>query len=105
MKYTYIKNATVINYDTSRKVFQFDNNGEFETEDKSIIEFMRKYKGHIKCENNAIVSEKIEVKEEVEEKEEIKQEIKEYKCKKCDYTTDNKGLLLAHYRQSHKKVK
>jgi len=26
----------------------------------------------------------------------------EYKCKKCDFTTDNKGALMAHYKM-HKK--
>ena len=25
-----------------------------------------------------------------------------FQCKKCDFTTDNKGLLMAHYRE-HKK--
>ncbi len=36
------------------------------------------------------------------EVEEVEADEKEYKCKKCDFTCDSKGLLLAHYRE-HKK--
>jgi hypothetical protein len=35
--------------------------------------------------------------------EEIKEEIKLKRCKKCDFTCDNQGELLAHYRESHPK--
>lgn len=65
----------------NKKLFVFDNNGEFQTEDIKLIE---KLKQHFKYENNAIESDKI------------------FKCKKCDFTTNNQGELLAHYRQ-HKK--
>lgn len=33
--------------------------------------------------------------------EEVKEE--SYLCKKCEFTTDNKGLLMAHYRSDHPK--
>lgn len=33
--------------------------------------------------------------------EEVKEPAKTYKCKKCDFETNNKGLLLAHYRNEH----
>ena len=44
----------------------------------------------------------------VSEVEEAKKETKEenktvYKCKKCEFETDNKGELLAHYRTTHPK--
>lgn len=54
-----------------------------------------------------LISEPIE--EVVEEpKQEIVEEKKLpadgfYNCKKCDYKTDNKGELLAHYRTEHPK--
>lgn len=32
--------------------------------------------------------------------EQVKEEL--HACKKCDFTTDNKGLLMSHYRE-HKK--
>ena len=38
-----------------------------------------------------------------ESKEEPNEEIKEYGCKKCEFKTDNKGLLMAHYREIHPK--
>lgn len=59
-----------------KTVCQFDNNGEFETEDETLIE---KLKPHFKYENNS------------------------FKCKKCEFETDNNGKLLAHYRKEHPK--
>lgn len=55
---------------------RFDDNGEFETEEETLIE---KLKPHFKYENNS------------------------FKCKKCEFETDNNGKLLAHYRKEHPK--
>jgi len=101
MKYTHEPNVTVMDFIKVKKIFQFDDKGEFETEDKNIIEFMAKYKSFIKCEENEI--EIIKEVEEVKINGNIKEEIKIIKCKKCDFETDNKGELLAHYRKDHKK--
>jgi len=106
MKFTYLPNVTVMDFLKGKKIFQFDNKGEFVTEDEKIIEWTKKNKSFIKCEDNVI--------EDIEELEEVKEiEIKEvetiettiYNCKKCEFETDNKGLLMAHYRSEHKKVK
>lgn len=64
----------IIQRSTGLKGFSFDNNGEYETENEVLIKILKQ---------NFEVAEK-------------------YKCKKCDYETDNKGELLAHYRL-HKK--
>jgi hypothetical protein len=78
MKYLGEPFLTIIDYERSKKVFQFDDKGEFITEDKSLIEWMKKYKSFIKTEKET------------------------FKCKKCGNVFENKGLLLSHYRE-HKK--
>lgn len=80
MKYIGIKNCSVVDYWNNKLIFKFDKNGLFETTDDKIIKFMKKQKPNIKCE-----------------------ELKQYNCKKCDFTSDNMGLLLAHYRKIHSK--
>jgi hypothetical protein len=61
------------------QMFKFDENGIYETNHPITIKRMR---GRF---------------------EEIKEEIKLKRCKKCDFTCDNQGELLAHYRESHPK--
>lgn len=63
---------------TGKKGFYFDENGRYETDNELMIKILKQH---------------FPVEEE---------EIKKYHCKKCDYETENKGELLAHYRQSHK---
>lgn len=63
------------------KHFFFDDNGHYETEHPMTIKRLQA------------------TFEEV--KEEPKIEI--YSCKKCDFTTDNKGYLMQHYKNNHKK--
>ena len=58
-------------------LFRFDKNGEYETEDKRLIE---KLKLNFKYENSET-----------------------HKCKKCGLEFDNMGNLLAHYRKCHPK--
>jgi hypothetical protein len=67
------------------KFIRFDENGEFETSEPGLIERLKR---HYKYDEP-----------DVPEKNE---ESKVYKCKFCSYQTENKGLLLAHYRE-HKK--
>ena len=73
---------------TGVKGFIFDSNGRYETENANVCK---------------ILSQHFEAVEPT--KEPIKEEIKDnvYKCKKCDFETDNKGELMAHYRKNHKK--
>lgn len=64
---------------------KFDENGEFETDNSEVIKQLQNIYRHE--ENNVTddnPSEKI------------------YQCKKCEFTTNNMGLLMAHYRE-HKK--
>lgn len=61
---------------TGLKGFYFDDKGEYETENEVMIK---------------VLSQNFETVEELNA------------CKKCDFTTDNKGLLMAHYRQEHPK--
>lgn len=73
-------------------VGRFDENGEFETTDETIIEKMKPH---------------FEVKEETQTKpdEPITEITNEtlIKCKKCEAEFENKGLLLAHIRKEHPK--
>jgi len=63
---------------------QFDENGEFVTDNPFLVALLRQCP---KC------AEQIEPKPQAES----------FKCKKCDFETDSKGKLLAHYGQNHKK--
>lgn len=58
---------------------QFDESGEYETEDTKMIELL---KPHFKYCDKSL----------------------KFKCKLCDFETDNKGELLAHYRKYHPKT-
>jgi hypothetical protein len=69
----------IVQRTTGLKSFKFDDKGEYETENSMMIN---------------VLSQNFKVIEEV--KEEL------FQCKKCEFETDNKGELLAHYRQ-HKK--
>ena len=72
----------------SRTLFRFDANGEFETEDERLIrKLIHKFKH-----DAPIVTEEQTTKEHPA-----------LACKKCDFTTTNKGELMAHYRKVHPK--
>lgn len=70
---------------TGLKGFCFDEKGEYTTENEILI---------------GILKQNFKVKEEYENKQ---VETVSFKCKKCDFETDNKGELLAHYRKDHPK--
>lgn len=59
-------------------LFRFDENGEYSTSDDKLIQKLKK---------------KFRYEEEVKTKH----------CKKCDFTCENQGELLAHYREIHPK--
>lgn len=83
MKYFGQPNLHVIDYERCKEVFCFNSNGEFETQDPKLIDWIKKNKNFIRCEDNA-TSEEIH-------------------CKKCDFKCSNKGELMAHYRKVHPK--
>ena len=66
------------------KFIRFDANGEYDTENPRLVARLKK---------------RFECEEPIEEK---KADVV-YNCRKCDFTTDNRGYLLAHYRESHPK--
>ena len=76
MKFYGTKGMYLTDHKTHKVIGKFDENGEFETKEEKIIKRMKPL---FKYESNT------------------------FKCKKCDYETDNKGLLLAHYREKHPK--
>lgn len=66
---------------TGLKGFKFDEKGEYETDNEVIIKAL----------------------EPTFEKAKPEPVYRIYQCKKCDFETDNKGYLMAHYRKEHKK--
>lgn len=68
----------------------FDDNGIFDTK-----VFVKDFENKLIDRFDNSNFEKIEEAETETDK-------KEFTCKKCDFTCDSKGLLLAHYRE-HKK--
>jgi hypothetical protein len=87
MKYFGLPNQTVIDYKKQKKVFMFNENGEYETQDTKLIEWMKKNKNFIRCEETKkLPADGL------------------YNCKKCDFSSPNKGDLLAHYRKEHPKA-
>lgn len=94
MKYFSTPNCHIIDYDKCKEVFCFNENGEFETTDEKIIQFMKKNKNFIRREE----SQKIKVAATGASKEiELKQ------CKKCKFTCENQGDLMQHYKKIHPK--
>jgi hypothetical protein len=74
---------------TGKKGFTFDGNGEYETDNELISKLLKQH---------------FEVKEENSVTDDKPEEEKATKhCKKCDFTCDNQGQLLAHYREAHPK--
>jgi hypothetical protein len=85
-QYVRFSNKTVIRV-TGKKGFYFNENGEYETDNDLLC---RVLKQHFEVENSATGDKPAEEKI--------------FKCKHCDYTTTNKGLLMAHYREHKKEV-
>lgn len=77
-------------------VFRFDDNGEFVTDDESLIKRLMHRFAHEEGSTAEVAVEKVEETE-------VKPEVKLRKCKKCDFTCENQGELLAHYRNKHPK--
>ena len=48
MKYKYTPNCKIIDYEKMKVKFQFDANGEFETEDPKLIVWIKKNKNFLK---------------------------------------------------------
>lgn len=78
--YVRINNKIVFRI-TGIKGFSFDENGDFKTDNEVLIRYLKQHFHH-------------------EEQEEVKKEsAKVYQCKHCEFATDNKGKLAAHYKE------
>lgn len=89
---------------TGKKGFYFDENGKHETDNDLLC---RVLKQHFEVEEIKEIKE-IEEAKEVNEVNSVTDdkpiEEKTFKCKKCSYETENRGELLAHYRNHKKEV-
>jgi len=85
---------------TNKVVFRFDSKGEFITDDPEIIRRAMGFFDYIEMKAEEVgvkVAKTVEVEKMVITTNEPK--AKEFKCKKCEFETDNKGELLAHYKK------
>lgn len=78
-------------------VFRFDENGEYVTNDETLIKRLVRKFGH--DDNDNIV----EVTADKVDDNENKVEVKLRQCKKCDFACESQGELLKHYREKHPK--
>lgn len=92
---------------TNKVIFRFDTKGEFITDDEEIIQRALGFFDYIEMKAEP-VGEKVKktvvvppMQITTKEDESVETENKK-RCKKCDFTCDNQGDLLAHYR-THKK--
>lgn len=92
---------------TNKVVFRFDSKGEFITDDPEIIKRALGYFDYIelkaetvgeRAQKTVVVPAMTITTKDDEPKEENKKH-----CKKCDFTCDNQGELLKHYRDFHPK--
>ena len=89
-QYVRFSNKTVIRL-TGKKGFYFDENGKYETDNDLLCKVLKQ---HFETE---------EIKTENSATDDKPEKNKKYQCKQCDFETDNKGELLAHYRKNHPK--
>lgn len=71
-----------------KKGFYFDSNGIFETDIPVLAKALSR---QFEIDNPDEIENKVESTEAIR------------RCKKCDFTCDNQGELLAHYRKNHPK--
>ena len=84
-----------------KPLFRFDNNGEYICEDETLIEKIKlRFDYEVLEEENSALNEQIDTLESIAEE----VETKALRCKHCEFETDNKGLLMSHYRIHKKEV-
>ena len=82
-------------------VFRFDSKGEFITDDEGLIKRIKSHFDYIEMESS-IIGERVKVATEAPKMTIVNNlEVKSKKCKKCEFTCDSQGELLAHYK-THK---
>jgi hypothetical protein len=101
----------IINSKTTNKpVFRFDTKGEFITDDPEIIKRAMGFFDYIPMKAET-TGEKVKktfatppLTITTKDDEKKNPENKKFKCKKCDFETDNQGELMRHYKD-HKEEK
>jgi hypothetical protein len=92
-----------------RKYIFFDENGELETEKPLLIKILTRVAERsdslISIETAPAASETPKTENNADASAETGEEIKLLHCKKCDFTCENWGELMAHYRADHPKDK
>lgn len=83
---------------------KFDENGELETEEKEVIrQLINIYRHEDEIVDEEITGEETIEGETSEETPIVDLEKHMKQCKKCDFTCENQGELLFHYKESHPK--
>jgi len=89
-------------------MFRFDTKGEFITDDPEIIKRATGFFDYLPLkaepDGERIKTDFVEPVMTITNKNDKHITPKQYKCKKCDFQTDNRGELMAHYK-THKKGK
>lgn len=88
-----------------RKYIFFDENGELETEKPLLIKVLARVAERPDSLISIVESDTPETENNADASAETGDEIKLLHCKKCDFTSDNWGELMAHYRADHPKDK
>lgn len=81
------------------KHVRFDAKGEFNTENELMIQ--RFHHRFDSCPSNNTATEGMT--DDLEFQDHGQLSIKLYHCNKCDFTSENKGVLLAHKKSEHPK--
>lgn len=112
----------ILSKNTHKVLFRFDTKGEFVTDDPEIIKRAMGFFDYLPMKATpdgervkktfvetpmtiTVKGAAVEKQAEKQEPQQTEQPKETLKCKKCDFETDNKGLLMAHYREMHPKIK
>ncbi len=95
----------VIQRALQRKYIFFDENGILETDKPFLIKVLARVAERPDSLISIVESDTPETENNADASAETGEEIKLLHCKKCDFTSDNWGELMAHYRADHPKDK
>jgi hypothetical protein len=118
VKYKYIPNCVIIDYEKLRRKFVFDENGEFVTNDPKLIAWIKKHKPFLKpipLEDPFLRALYAYQKARKDNPDVTASDIvtapppppehKTYKCRECGKEFTNPGQVGAHMRKEHPKPK
>lgn len=82
------------------KHIRFDQNGEFTTENERMIQRFHHKFDSVPAEGKEATE---EMTDDLELQEIVQPTTKQYNCNQCEFTSENKGVLLAHKKSEHPK--